>query len=621
MIWFPEACALCYELSSILLNDEADEDSLRAAKTSLRSWVSGFGRNAPPGCPYLLDLYMASRLFPASSSAAVPPEQAAPIIESIRAALPVEEEHLLSGDISSLDIPTEPMDEQVSGVDLAETFLSPTPSSSSSFHGFDKPQASPWEGSVSVRPKVKPIRKSKPKTNISASPQSISPIPGPSSAPDVPMLSRTPPRPKGQKGKSTKSKASALRSSSDSQLTLESIQDMVETKLQRHSGVIAELKDMVASLIRDESHPAPSPVPDASKLPPFDKNNPWRCALHAPYLDGTLTLEGLGTRRLEDLEFFPPGLQFPFNGFVRLREHALVRMDKVPKETVIFPKEQAQAVWARTLAEWGCRNSKQTPHKGAYTIFITPPSIPSPLTDKIAELTIQSVKDGIPMLSLKETDPTSLLVPDTSALWNKASSTFTVGKLDPDCASSLFSERLPKITDHLLKVEFESRNRLARTLNSVVSSELIASLYSDEPLFRVQAKNLLQSFQSDLQDFWTARTNCRKHVLAEASIRHEPNRLITSSGWGKTLFPQEEVDKVLQDAARANQNLQVRWGLSNKRKFENLPRQPFSKKKQRSYVPYKIARGHLHHSTSPHSSTPSTSKALWRDVARTTPTP
>ncbi|XP_068234923.1 calponin homology domain-containing protein DDB_G0272472-like isoform X1 [Palaemon carinicauda] len=117
-VWFPEACTLCYELSSILLDDEADEDSLQTAKTSLRTWVSGFGRNAPTGCLYVLDTDMASRLFPGSSSAAVPLEQAAPIIEGIRAALPLEKEHQLSGDISTLDIHTEPMDEQYKDLPL-----------------------------------------------------------------------------------------------------------------------------------------------------------------------------------------------------------------------------------------------------------------------------------------------------------------------------------------------------------------------------------------------------------------------------------------------------------------------------------------------------------------------
>ncbi|XP_068239960.1 uncharacterized protein [Palaemon carinicauda] len=278
-----------------------------------------------------------------------------------------------------------------------------------------------------------------------------------------------------KKGKSAKAKASSAGSSSEPPLA-EMIKEIVRTQMQQQSGVITELKDMVANLLHAGNQVAPPVAPDSSKLPPFEKNNPWRFAHHAPYIDGALTLEGLGTSPLDDLEFYPPGLQFPFNGFVRLKEHALVRMDKVPKETVIFPKEQAQAVWTRTLAEWGCITSKLTPHKGSYTIFTTPQAVPSPLTDKVAELTIQSAKEGSPVPVLKETDPTSMLLPGASALWKDASATFTVGKFDPDCASSLFSEKLPKLPDHLLKSEFDARNRLARSLHSMISTEMLASL-------------------------------------------------------------------------------------------------------------------------------------------------
>ncbi|XP_068224650.1 WD repeat-containing protein 55 homolog isoform X2 [Palaemon carinicauda] len=112
MVWFPEACTLCYDLSTVLLNDDADEDALRAAKSSLRPWVSGFGRDAPTGCPYILDGDMASSLFPGSSSAAVPSALAAPMIEALRATIPLEEDNQLSGDVSALDINVEPMDEQ-----------------------------------------------------------------------------------------------------------------------------------------------------------------------------------------------------------------------------------------------------------------------------------------------------------------------------------------------------------------------------------------------------------------------------------------------------------------------------------------------------------------------------
>ncbi|XP_068203105.1 uncharacterized protein [Palaemon carinicauda] len=599
MVWFPDLCSLCYELSSILLNDDADDVSLRSARATLRPWVSGFGRNAPSGAPYLLDGDMASRLFPGLTTAAVSPDVAAPLIEEVRATISAEGEPLVPLDVADLDIDVEPRDEQVSGAELVETLFSPTPSPTSSFLGFDNSKASPRDPSASVRPKVKPLRTYK----TSALPVSTSPVPGPSTAPDIHIAPRKTTTPK--KSKSTKSKTKptgGFQVPWGDLVPIELVRDLVREQIQHQSGAMTEIKDMMATLIRAGTQLPPPSAPDASKLPPFDKNNPWRFALHAPFLDGSLTLEGIGTRPLEDLEFYPPGLEFPFNGFVRLKEHALVRMDKVPKETVIFPKEQAQAIWARTLSEWGCINSKLTPHKGAYTIFTTAASISLPLIDKVTELTIQAIKEGSSMPALKETDPTSLLIPGTSATWDAAASTFTVGKLDPDCASTLFSEKLLRLIESLLKTEFETRTRLARSLQSITSMESLASLYPEETLFRVATKNQLLSYQIDLHDFWSARVSCRKFVLSEASIRHERNRLIASSSWGKTLFPQTEVDKVLQDAARANQNLQVRWGLSAKKRFEPQ-RHTFFKKKQR-FSPYKTARG----TSSPQSSAASTSQ-------------
>ncbi|XP_064107292.1 uncharacterized protein LOC135216138 [Macrobrachium nipponense] len=552
MIWFPESCAWCFELTSILLNDEADEESLKTAKASLRQWVSGFGRNAPQGCPYVLDSTLATRLFPGSPSAAVKSEVAAPIIEAIRAAMaPNQEDQQLTGDVAALDIHLELMDEQVSGVEVpAGSFISPTPSSSSSsFLGFDKSVPSPWEGSRSVRPKVKPLKASKPSSKASKSTllakSASSPAPRPSTSYDSSPAAKAPPPSKGQRGKSAKPKTTELDLQSDLLVDklLSRFREVVDERIpptpapttatQSVTDIVAEqlkpIRDMIAGLLQSGTQAAPSAVPDASKLPPFDKNNPWRFALHAPYLDGALTLEGLGTRPLSDFEFYPEGLQFPFNGFVRLTENALVRMDKVPKETVIFPKEQAQAVWARIMTDWGCTNTKLTPHKGSYTIFTTPQDISSPFIDKITELTIQAENDDLPMPTLKETDATSLHMPAIREFWQDVPSTFTVGKLDADCASSLFSERLPKLPDNLLKAEFEARSRLARSINAVTSLELVASIYKEEQLFKVLAKSLLQTYQLDLHEFIAARKSCRKHVLAEATIRHEPNRLIKSS--------------------------------------------------------------------------------------------
>ncbi|XP_068249868.1 uncharacterized protein [Palaemon carinicauda] len=142
-IWFPESCMFCYELSALLLSEEADDESLREARATLRPWVSGFGRNAPSGAPYLLDGDMASRLFPGSTTAAVPPETAAPLIEMVRATILTEEEVLVTEAEPYLGLDEEPRDEQVGGVELVDPLSPHTPSSTTSFHGFDKPTASP----------------------------------------------------------------------------------------------------------------------------------------------------------------------------------------------------------------------------------------------------------------------------------------------------------------------------------------------------------------------------------------------------------------------------------------------------------------------------------------------
>ncbi|XP_064101055.1 uncharacterized protein LOC135211750 [Macrobrachium nipponense] len=575
MIWHPEACLPCFKLVMVLINDQAKEESIQAAKSTLRQWVSGYARNAPSGCPYVLDINLGTRLFPGSPSASVSKDVATPIIEAIRAAMapPPEDQHL-SGDVAAaINIHLEPMDEQVSGELIeAGSHISPTPSSSSSFCSFENPTSTPWDGSRSVRPKVKPLEATKPLPKVirSAPPAASELSLAPSETSPAAKVSLPT---KGRRNKSAKTKAAEIDNQALSDILAEQLRP---------------LKEMIAGLLHSRALAATSTVPDASKLPPFDKNNPWRFALHAPYRDGKLTFEGLGTRPLEDFEFYPENLQFPFNGFVRLTENALVRVDKVPKETVIFPKEQAQAVWARTLAEWDCVNTRLTPHKGSFTIFTTPKEVPTPFTDKITELTLQAISEEKPMPILKETEATSLLMPATREFWHDAPSTFTVGKLDSDCASTLFSDKLPKLPENLLKTEFETKTRLARSINAVTSLELVASMYKDEQLFQVLTKSLLQTFQSDLFEFAAARRVCRKYVLAEASIRHEPNRLIKSSIWGKNLFPQEEVDNVLKAASSTNQSLRVRWGLPSKRKFKTSGKRPKSKKKQRYFAPYKV---------------------------------
>ena len=111
-------------------------------------------------------------------------------------------------------------------------------------------------------------------------------------------------------------------------------------------------------------------MPPVSSLPAFDPWNPWRSALCAPFVDGHLTIEGLGTRPLSDFERFPPDGALP-NCYVRLSDSASVREDKVPKETVIFPKTIAQNCLMASMKKAGCLNSKVTPKGSDLTMFTT----------------------------------------------------------------------------------------------------------------------------------------------------------------------------------------------------------------------------------------------------------
>ncbi|XP_066955826.1 uncharacterized protein [Macrobrachium rosenbergii] len=512
------------------------------------------------------------------------------------------------------------------------SLLVSSPSSSSSFQGFSK-SANLGDRSRSVIPKVKSLKKkdlpksSRPQRSNLPAPSRLSLAPKP-----VTSLSKATPPSKGSRTRVSKAKPPQPSFDSEAfvDLLMQRIDSKVEAWLQDLSSqLVTSLEtsgqsvlslaqrmqaqeSLLSGFIQSGTVQQSHVVPDASRLPPFDKGNPWRLALHAPLHNGTLTIEGLGTRRLEELEFFPANLVPPYPGFARLTEEAWIRSDKVPKETVIFPRDQAQSTLMHALTDWECENTKLTPFRGSFTMFSVGDSIPTPCTTKIAELTLQAGIDGKPIPQLQETDPTSLLFPGDSECWLGAPATFTVGKLDPECASTLFSKQLPRIPDALLKTEFGARCRLSRSLHSVTISEVTALVYTDEPLFKVLTKSLLASFQSDLYDFVVARQNCRKHISADATIRHEPNRLMKSSIWGPNLFPEDEVNNVLAEATRANQSLRSRWGLPFKRKSsETSGPQPKERKRFRRFQSYRKPQAQTVLQTVPVSQIgqPSTSKA------------
>ncbi|XP_068226592.1 uncharacterized protein [Palaemon carinicauda] len=604
VVWHPDNCMVCFDLITTLGSDSASPEQKTAARATLKVWVGGFARNVKSKQPYVLSEDYCAMIYPnAKSSAAVARHVAAPIIADIDATIagfidqeqdPLDAPGDLEDNVASMNLDVEPMllDDPDAGRVVSEAgvtgaeipILSPALSSSSdlsSFHGFSGDRDSSHR-SHPVPPKDKSTSRTLPKARKphKASHSSKSNTNPSSKASGSSSKSHDPGvQPATSAPSPGLSESAMLRIVSEMQSKIVSeMQAKMDTMFSNIGQRLGALEQGAPERVQS------SLIPDASKLPPFTKNNPWRMALHSPFSDGMLTLEGLGTRPLEDFEFFPPGLAFPFHGYARLTEDALVRLDKVPKETVIFPKEQAQSVWARFLNDIGCTNTMLTPYKSSFTMFLMDKNTVTPCVNKVAELAFQYALEEKPLPPIREVDPISLLLPSGIECWDNVHTTFTSGKLTADCASVMFSERLPRLPESLIKQEYDSRLRVGRTLNLATSTESIALTYDTESIFKSLNKATLQSLYFDLYDFAIAKRRCRKHVLAEATIRHEPNKLIRSSCWGSNLFPEDLVEEVLAEATRVNQSLKARWGLTPKRKYDPANYQARGRKKLRPYT-------------------------------------
>ena len=84
-----------------------------------------------------------------------------------------------------------------------------------------------------------------------------------------------------------------------------------------------------------------------------------------------ITFEGLVTRALSDFESAPEGYKFPYC-YLRLTPEASVRTDKVPKETVIFPRDRAQSILVNELTKIKATNSKIGSVRGSLISYLTP---------------------------------------------------------------------------------------------------------------------------------------------------------------------------------------------------------------------------------------------------------
>ena len=350
------------------------------------------------------------------------------------------------------------------------------------------------------------------------------------------------------------------------------------------SAIMQSLKptlDHLETKIQNLGHSDESLMPSIDSLPPYDESNPWRSALRAPCQNNMLTIEGLGTRPVSDFEFFPTDGQLPYV-YVCLSESASVREDKVPKETVLYPREKAQNVLMQSLKSRNCNNTRLLPFKGGLTMFTTPKEMPNPFSTKVLEAVTQATLEDKPSPVLREEEFTSLLFPADSEGWSDVALTFSVGKLSADCCSLQFNEDLPKIPEGMISKEFEARSRLARSLHSFTLAEYIMSCDPNNEILKVLVKSMVCSLRHDLFDFAQIRRNCRKHVLQNAEVRHEPTRLINGSIWGVNLFPADLAREAVNNAARLNLSLKNRWGIQEKRKFhEGLGPQPKNKRIKR----------------------------------------
>ena len=454
--------------------------------------------------------------------------------------------------LGNLDINLVPMSEV--GSDLSKS------SQDSSFHGF---KLTPRAPAQTPSPKIKPTKNKPSKTIIVASLGDPNPSPGePSSEP--PLLP-----PGAPPGPSEIPVPTGIQPDPGNTELL--IQKAVEASMRSFvSGYTDQLEKRMGSLrseiVQDlrSFHPTPDPsqqMPLASELPPQDPLNPWRDGRFIINDKGTLYVEGLGFRPMSDFDYHPSPDAFP-NCWLRLRPDASIRMDKIPKETVIFPLSRAQTCALTTYSQADCVNFKAHLHKGAYTMFTTPPDMITPFSSKALEAVLKAIPEDGSCPTLKEWDSTSPVFPNDSDAWKGVASTFTVGKLPNDCASSLFNEDLPKLPNALLNTEYEARLRLARSLHTMALTETLIHLREKDEALSLIAKTHGLTVTQDLHAFAMARRALRKHIFEHAKVRHEPNRLINSSLWGESLFPPEVVRDALDGAEKANQSLRTRWGLS-----------------------------------------------------------
>ena len=195
---------------------------------------------------------------------------------------------------------------------------------------------------------------------------------------------------------------------------------------------------------------------------------------------------------------------------------------------------------SRDLQKCRCREPPGALKPGVSDLICDVSGASNSVRPKALDAVNEALLEAKPCPALKEANPTSLLFPNDSAAWSKVDSTFSIGRLPADCASTQFNEELPNLPESLIKAEFDARSRLSRTLYTLLLTVAMRQESLGVDNYIILAKSQIGTVTRDMFDFRMARRACWKHVLAQANVRHELTKLLNSCTWGGDLIPRPD---------------------------------------------------------------------------------
>ena len=344
----------------------------------------------------------------------------------------------------------------------------------------------------------------------------------------------------------------------------------------------SQLLSLQEEIKRERSTPSTSyECPLYSDLPKDHPELPWSHGLSVRLADGLYLLDKEKPRPISELQFCGDSNRFP-HCWVRVAPWAPPRVDSVPKETVLFPYQKAQDRIVELVQKSGFTQTQLTLITSNKAMFQASGDRIFPFASKVFSSVEKALLEEKPCPTLEEHKRTSMLLPNDSEAWKCVGETFSVGKLAPEVGAKQLQENLPYLFDTIIKEEYEARMRLSNSLSFQTLLETCIDSVTVDPrenIFSCLAKQHSGVLKDDLYAFGMARRACRKHVLRNAKVRHEPSKLIDASIWGKDLFPEDVVSEVRAQAMRESKTLIEKWDATVKRQQQGQGGR-FSKKRK-----------------------------------------